>query len=244
MARSEGVDEGAGLAPLSFIFGGNTNLTYEELKKRRAIAAALAARQKGFPKNIGEGLTYLGESIGEAGLNWRLAQAEKAQQLRDQGVVGNAPGGPGYVSGQPPGARPATVAPALAPPRQTSALPPDSQPPGGGPAVAADEPEEPVIPTDRPPPFVDGRPNNIVTRGDPSLFVPHLGPIAPEHAPAAYAPEAAGIPQRAEGEPLQKGDRLPMMPPPMEGEGVPYFGETRRQQIGRASCRERVCESV
>ena len=233
MARSEGVDEGAGLAPISFIFGGNTELTYEELKKRRAIAAALAARQKGFPKNIGEGLTYLGESIGEAGLNWRLAQAEKAQQLRDQGVVGGAPGGPGYVTAQPPGARPATpaaapaAAPAAGPPRQVSALP-AGPPPAGAPAVAATDETQP---SDRPPPFVDGRPNNIVTRGDPSLFVPHLGPIAPEHAPAAYAPEAAGIPPRAEGEPLQKGDRLPMMPPPMEGEGVPYFGETRRQQI-------------
>ena len=44
----------------SFIFGGNTGLSYEQLKQRRAIAQALASRQGGFPKNRGEGLTYSG----------------------------------------------------------------------------------------------------------------------------------------------------------------------------------------
>jgi hypothetical protein len=49
-----------------FIFGGDSGLTYEQLKQRRAIAAALASRQQGFPKTKGEGMTYLGEAIGDA----------------------------------------------------------------------------------------------------------------------------------------------------------------------------------
>ena len=50
MVAKSDIDEAAGLAPMSFIFGGNTGLTYEDLKKRRAIAAALAARQQRLPE--------------------------------------------------------------------------------------------------------------------------------------------------------------------------------------------------
>ena len=61
----------------SFIFGGNTGLTYEQLKRRRAVAAALAAQRRGFPKTVGEGLTYLGESIGDMIAERRLDAAEQ-----------------------------------------------------------------------------------------------------------------------------------------------------------------------
>jgi hypothetical protein len=66
-------------------------MSYEQLAHRRKIAEALAAQKKGFPKNVGEGLTYLGESIGEAGLNYRLRQAEAAQLRGDDAVVSGAP---------------------------------------------------------------------------------------------------------------------------------------------------------
>ena len=72
--------------PLGYIFGGPTGLNYEDLKRRRAIAAALAGQKKGFPKNVGEGLTYLGESIGEAGLDWRLRRQEEAQKAAEAGI--------------------------------------------------------------------------------------------------------------------------------------------------------------
>ena len=75
---------------LPSIFGGNTPLTYEELQRRRAIALALASRQKGFPKNKGEGMTYLGESIGNALQGIGLDMAEKrylAQQAANNKPV-------------------------------------------------------------------------------------------------------------------------------------------------------------
>ena len=59
-------------AIVPMIFGTADIPTYEALQRRRAIAAALAAQKKGFPKTLGEGLTYLGESIGEAGLRLKI----------------------------------------------------------------------------------------------------------------------------------------------------------------------------
>ena len=83
---------GAGL----FSFFGNEPTGYEALLHRRKIAEALAAQKKGMPKNVGEGLTYLGESIGEAGLNWRLRQAEAEQAKQEAGISGGVPRTGGY----------------------------------------------------------------------------------------------------------------------------------------------------
>jgi hypothetical protein len=63
---------------------GGDGLTYDQLLQRRAIAQALATRQKGFPKNKGEGLTYLGESFAEGMQMLALARAEQAQRARDK----------------------------------------------------------------------------------------------------------------------------------------------------------------
>ena len=76
-----------------FIFGGGTGLNYEELKQRRAIAAALASRQKGFPKTKGEGMTYLGEAIGDALSDLGLRMAERRQKEKEAGFVKGAPKG-------------------------------------------------------------------------------------------------------------------------------------------------------
>jgi hypothetical protein len=84
-------------------------LTYDQLQARRKIAAALATRNRPFPKNIGEGLTYLGESLGEAYNMRGLESAETAQRTRDtaatQALAGDtlpAPGAaPGPVSAAP-----------------------------------------------------------------------------------------------------------------------------------------------
>jgi hypothetical protein len=67
-------------------FGNPTDpsqLSYAQLQQRRAIAQALASRQKGFPKNKGEGLTYLGESIGEALQDLALQRREALQRTKD-----------------------------------------------------------------------------------------------------------------------------------------------------------------
>jgi hypothetical protein len=113
----------------SFIFGTPDIPTYEALQRRRAIAAALAAQKKGFPKTLGEGLTYLGESIGEAGLDWRLRQEEARSQGYSQGYDRNLPPvtpvAP-ITAEPPPAARRNTV------PGDTGARPPI---PGSDPAV-------------------------------------------------------------------------------------------------------------
>jgi hypothetical protein len=132
-----------------FIFGGDTGLSYEELKRRRAIAAALASRQRGFPKNIGEGLTYLGESIGEAVGDWRLRAMEQAQKAKEAGILTGAPGS-GYippVETGPPPARP-SVAPIRPPPPTSTPVETPPPPPvsdgGGGPSVFPDPAPAPV----------------------------------------------------------------------------------------------------
>ena len=62
-------------------------LTYEQLQARRKIAMALATRNRPYPKTIGEGLTALGEGLGE-GINLnRLQRAEAAQSATD-GMAG------------------------------------------------------------------------------------------------------------------------------------------------------------
>ena len=49
----------------SFIFGGDTGLSYEALKKRRELAEAMLAASSGrAPQNVGEGLTAIGNAIG------------------------------------------------------------------------------------------------------------------------------------------------------------------------------------
>ena len=118
------------IASPGFLFGGNTGLTYEELKRRRAIAAALASRNKGFPKTMGEGLTYLGESIGEMIGDMRLREMERRQKAGDTASL-TPPGAPApqTVSQEP---RPATIVPQTPPPSTPPATPPTPPPSSGG----------------------------------------------------------------------------------------------------------------
>ena len=70
-------------AAQSFIFGpGTANPSLEDLKRRRAVALAMAARQRAFPKTAGEGMTYLGEAIGDRIADERLSAAEQAYRAR------------------------------------------------------------------------------------------------------------------------------------------------------------------
>ena len=87
------------MAQDSFIFGGTSGLTYEELVRRRAIAAALAGRQKGFPKTKGEGLTYLGDSFAEAMGELALRRKEQEYKREQDKIGASAPKGGSYVPG-------------------------------------------------------------------------------------------------------------------------------------------------
>src|SRR6187399_1981566 len=52
-------------------------MSLEALKRRRAVQLALASKGRPFPKNVGEGLTSLGEALGERRLDDQLNAAEK-----------------------------------------------------------------------------------------------------------------------------------------------------------------------
>ena len=99
-------------------------LTYPQLEARRKIAIALATRNRPYPKTIGEGLTALGEGLGEGMYNARTVRDETAyqkqsdaevQRLTGQGATPAAPrAAPGGASLE--SADPAMQAMAYAPP--------------------------------------------------------------------------------------------------------------------------------
>src|SRR5215510_3524521 len=92
---------------LPTIFGGNTGLTYEQLKRRQAVATALAAQKRGYPKNLGEGIAGLGDRLREN----QLTAAEKAYADKRAGWTG-------------PGGTPPVVPPVAAPVRPPAAAAP------------------------------------------------------------------------------------------------------------------------
>lgn len=71
-----------------YLFGpGTQNLSYESLQRRRAIAQALASKRSKFPTNVGEGLTYFGEQLGDILAERRTDAAEKAYMENRQGLL-------------------------------------------------------------------------------------------------------------------------------------------------------------
>jgi hypothetical protein len=94
-------------------------LSYQSLQTRRKIAEALLGKRSPFPKTIGEGLTYLGESIADRRLLGQLDEAERGQVAREAGLMRGAPE-ESYLPGPAPAANPisSTVSPAT--PRATN----------------------------------------------------------------------------------------------------------------------------
>src|SRR6188474_3119115 len=77
--------------PLSFAFGGGGAQTYEGLKRRREIALRLAAQQRPFPRNLGEGIASLGEAVGQRLEGGRIDEAENAAEVARIGGIGATP---------------------------------------------------------------------------------------------------------------------------------------------------------
>ena len=99
--------------PLTFAFGGGGGAGtpgLQELKRRQAIAQMLAGQKRPFPKNIGEGLTSLGEAVGDRMTDARLTAQERAFGAAEDQRVNAANALP---SVQVPGARTAPVVPAV-----------------------------------------------------------------------------------------------------------------------------------
>ena len=88
-------------------------LTYPQLEARRKIAIALATRNRPYPKTIGEGLTALGEGLGEGMYNSSTARAEAAYQRQTDEDVRRLTGGGGATSAT--AAPPVAAAPQVAP---------------------------------------------------------------------------------------------------------------------------------
>ena len=61
---------------VSYIFGGDTNLTPEDIKRQRMIANALAESRT--PQNVGEGVGAVMRGIAGALVNARANSAERA----------------------------------------------------------------------------------------------------------------------------------------------------------------------
>jgi hypothetical protein len=60
-------------------------LGYQQLEMRKRIALQLLARQQhGYPKNIGEGLASLGNSLGDIGTMQMLLRQQQEQQAADR----------------------------------------------------------------------------------------------------------------------------------------------------------------
>jgi hypothetical protein len=98
--------------------------SYESLQARRRIAESLLGKRSPYPKNIGEGIASLGESIGDTLMLRDLDRRERAQGIYQAGLLGGlAPAGGSYA----PGALP----PAAGVPPPAAGLPPV----GGGGAV-------------------------------------------------------------------------------------------------------------
>lgn len=90
----------------TFIFGGETNETPDSIKRKRDIARALLGASA--PRNVGEGISALGDGIVAAVLNSRADKAENAGLASADAAWANAFGGgtaqptPGTMGGSMP----------------------------------------------------------------------------------------------------------------------------------------------
>ena len=139
------IDTTSPFAGLSgFFFPGDKNDPRVNPQLRQRIALAMMARDRKFPKNLGEGLSAIGDAIGDRALMKQMMDADVAQQ----GVSppGEAPVAPIQSPGYAPPSDTAAEAPAVgainraiapspapiatAPPQAPATVPP--QAPGGG----------------------------------------------------------------------------------------------------------------
>lgn len=87
---------------MSTIFGGNTGMTYEQVQRQRKIADQLISNNR-TPRNVGEGLSAIGNALAYRGITKRADKRDS--ELRGEyndmasGVFGGMFGGPAPTSG-------------------------------------------------------------------------------------------------------------------------------------------------
>lgn len=94
---------------MSFIFGGNTGMSYDDIQRKRTLADAMAA-SIGAPRNAGEGLTALGRAFAYRGLNKRADAADKENRGAFDDKWASLFGGPASKAPSTPGFAPSSVA--------------------------------------------------------------------------------------------------------------------------------------
>jgi D-alanyl-D-alanine carboxypeptidase len=198
---------------------------YEALKRRRAIAAALAARQRKFPSTLGEGLTYFGESLGEMIGDMRLRRMEQAQKAADTKARTGGPTEPDYSETRPPGTRPPVTTTTTEPPPATTSPPAVTAPPAVAPADASPFPDPQPPPggwSSAAPPV--GAPNPVIhdQRSEaPAPFGDRFAAVE-ERPLDTFGNRFAAVAERPLGSPPPDtfGDRFaatterPLVPPP------------------------------
>jgi hypothetical protein len=180
---------------LSTIFWGNDPNVNQQLRQR--IALAMMMQKRAYPKNIGEGLSAIGESLGEIGTARRLERESAAAEDVGKKVYGDRPSAAGEgkrsdAETEQPAQQVAAVSPVVAPP------------PPPPPAAVARPPEVAARPPDEAPlPFQQ----SYITQ-------PPASPPPP--APVAAPPQAAASPMQAA---LQAhGARRSIDLPPISGD--------------------------
>lgn len=81
---------------VGFIWGGNTGKSYADLKREKEMAEMLLAQSANTPRNIGEGLTAIGNALAGRVLDRRASKALEKNAARERDIVaalygGNAP---------------------------------------------------------------------------------------------------------------------------------------------------------
>ncbi len=93
----------------SYIFGGQTGLTYDQIQKQRDIANELLRANMSTPQNVGEGLSAIGRALAAKAIDKRTSRADEAnkaayQQRRGEvfGMLGGQGGAQPSYSGSAP----------------------------------------------------------------------------------------------------------------------------------------------
>ena len=120
-------------SPLGFFFGNDSSDPRVNQQLRQRIALAMMARDKKYPRNVGEGLSAIGDAIAERKMMQSLLQGDLAQQsVNPPAATPMAAASPATQSYAPPDSLPPAVAAinsAASQGDQAPLVPPEAQPP-------------------------------------------------------------------------------------------------------------------
>jgi hypothetical protein len=85
----------------SFFWGNSPNVN-QQLRQRIALQMMGQGKGKGYPKNIGEGLTAIGDSLGDIGMARMLERGDLGQQAAAQRDAASLMGGDQPAAYAPP----------------------------------------------------------------------------------------------------------------------------------------------